>query len=324
MTVVAGARDNLSTMYTNMNWNEAFRCGTSATFNNAPSYFTVSPQQGFGQTVTYGRQYGICTGTSMSSAIVSGVLGLIRSANPLRTASQVRSHLTAYGSNAGSWNTSWGYGVPNASQSVQAALGTNSRITPLFVAHSPAGNADYFYTVSPQMLTAAYVAKLWPTASNGSSKQYYSYPADGNYVTGFDYPPSGGFSPKQPITLDNYRARARLKVFTTPKDASGVALIPLYRFSVTDAAQPTLVRHFMAAGDSDAATVTADWKLDAVEGYVYPPNISQPAGTTKVLRRVSPTTLAYVIFPEADLATWTAAGYTAIHNIGVIGYAYTN
>ncbi len=61
--------------------------------------------------------------------------------------------------------------------------------------------------------------------------------------------------------------------------------------------------------------------LDGIEGYVYPSNQSQPAGTLAVVRMFNPTTLVLVLGSPADQATYAAQGFT---NPTVIGYAYAN
>ncbi|MCP4590028.1 MAG: S8 family serine peptidase, partial [bacterium] len=58
--------------------------------------------------------YGSCTGTSMSSPYVAGVLGLLRTANPLLTRWQLLQVLTETASGSGVWDQYLGYGVPDA------------------------------------------------------------------------------------------------------------------------------------------------------------------------------------------------------------------
>ncbi|MCP4594740.1 MAG: S8 family serine peptidase, partial [bacterium] len=61
-----------------------------------------------------GDGYGSCTGTSMSSPYVAGVLGLLRTANPLLTRWQLLQVLTETASGSGVWDQYLGYGVPDA------------------------------------------------------------------------------------------------------------------------------------------------------------------------------------------------------------------
>ena len=90
--VVAPAGDILSTMWTNSQW--ANRCGSVTTFNTSAGYFQ------FNGAVTHSvyaagssNLYGICTGTSMAAPHITGLVGLMRSTNPLLTIAQIRSGL---------------------------------------------------------------------------------------------------------------------------------------------------------------------------------------------------------------------------------------
>jgi serine protease len=85
------------------------------------------------------------------------------------------------------------------------------------------------------------------------------------------------------------------------------------------------VRHFYAAGDSEAAQLPPqDWGLDGVEGYLYPPTISQPPGTVMVLRRYNPNTWAVAVFPVTESAVWYERGFTSCILNMQIGYAVLN
>jgi hypothetical protein len=80
----------------------------------------------------YGANYtGYFNGTSGAAPIVSGVAGLMLSANPYLTANEVQALLqnTADDVNGGGWDTTMGYGRVNAKRAVQAALAALARDT---------------------------------------------------------------------------------------------------------------------------------------------------------------------------------------------------
>ncbi len=304
--VVAPARDILSTFYQGFDWAQEIRCGSAQTFVH--DYIDGGTAPGFSQTLAYDRQYGVCTGTSMATPFIVGIAALLRTANPLPGPATVLDKIKQYASRAASPDEYWGHGIPNAAASVQDMLATNNRLTPLF-SFANATYSDYFYTVVPQMASAAIGLGLLPQPPAGPA----AYTPIGPDATAYmSYFPGVSGTP-----------RASLRVFTTPKDSSGVTLYPLYRLSYVDTSPgSSIVRHFYAAGDTDRATVSPLWKLDGIEGYLYRYDQAQPPGTVAVLRRVNPATSSYVIFPENELAFWEAEGFTGIHHISVVGYAY--
>lgn len=112
--------------------------------------------------------------------------------------------------------------------------------------------------------------------------------------------------------------RARIKLFTTPKDSAGQALHPVYRFSYADG---SIVRHVYAVGPVDRANISPAWKLDGIEGYMYPPTIPQPSGTSAIYRWVKASASSYMLVPNGDQAVWTARGFQS-DGTGVLGYAF--
>ena len=69
--------------------------------------------------------------------------------------------------------------------------------------------------------------------SANSTGGFYSYSWIGNPVAQFQSTFAGVVVSVKPgqISIDNYRPRARLRVFSTPRDASGNVLWPICRFS---------------------------------------------------------------------------------------------
>jgi serine protease len=120
--------------------------------------------------------YGTCTGTSMAAPHVSALAGLVRSVNPLLSADQVRQIIRNSGNqaSASTKTVDLGWGLPDASKAVDAALATNpTRLTPLFSFYS-ADRADSFYTTVPQMARAAIGGTLAPRRSSTETHAYNS------------------------------------------------------------------------------------------------------------------------------------------------------
>lgn len=124
--ILTPGRDVLSSMYYGKNWSSVARCGTSASNGHSR-----------------GPNYGTCTGTSMATPHITGIVGLLRTVNPLLSASQITSALLSSGDNAASPNMTRGYGVPNAATAVNNVLATTNRLTPLF-SHYSSVAADHF------------------------------------------------------------------------------------------------------------------------------------------------------------------------------------
>lgn len=320
--VVAPARDVLSTAYPNSDWNKNLRCGTTEEFYVGLTEFTVAryPFDGFpyAEDPPFNRQYGICTGTSFSSPHVTAVAALIRGADPLQTAALVTARLLQGASKNGIPDIYWGYGVPNAKNSVDSALSVNGRLTPLFALYS-SFNDDYFLAISPQMATAAIWGTMIPAASLGRGR-YHTYSWLGTYTTYSAFPTGAIPTQPPPITSDNYKPRARLKVFTTKKDAAGVDLCHIFRYSRSSPA----IRHKYAVCAADrTANIPVGWDYDGVEGYMYPPTIPQPPGTVAVYRFTNPATGAFMLIPNGDQTFWATRGFQT-DGTGILGYAYLN
>ena len=321
--VVAPARDVLSTMATDRQW--AVRCGSVAVFDTAPPriQFVGSVVQSI-FAVPSGNRYGICTGTSMAAPHISGLVGLMRSTNPLLTRAEIRSRL-AQAAGGTFLNDSWGYGLPNASIAVVNALPID-RLTPLFAFSNTAAD-DFVYTVFPQMGAALNSGSLPPfVGTSTSTRPYYSYPWIGNTVT--QYPtafPGVTIMMKPPqVTRGNYVPRALLRVFTTPKTASGVSLWPVCRFSYLVGA--TSLRHIIDTAPTCAqSNLPAIAILDGQEGYVFPPNQPQPSGTVPVIRMElipgANVPTVFIFTAQTDQAYYSSQGF---FNPVVLGYAYLN
>lgn len=199
-------------------------------------------------------------------------------------------------------------------------------MTPLFAFTKVAGD-DYVYSVFPQMGAALNDGTVPPFVGTASSTGgYYTYTWIGNPVA--QYPttfPGVIIAIKQghPPGADNFRPRARLRVFTTPKTASGTALWPICRFSYVAG---STIRHVMDTAPScSQSTLPSIAILDGQEGYVFPPNQAQPSDTVAVIRMEKipsgggPTT--FVFTAQTDQSYYTGEGF---FNPVILGYAYLN
>ena len=128
---MASAKSVLSTMYPGFDWNPSLKCGDN-----------------FGP----GGGVGLCTGTSMSAPQISGVVGLVRSVNPLvpvgkptfnpllekASVRYVVASTTAEAQANQAWTANMGYGRPDTAAAARKMLGKvagvyiRNRVTPLF------------------------------------------------------------------------------------------------------------------------------------------------------------------------------------------------
>jgi serine protease len=266
-----------------------------------------------------------CQGTSFATPYVSGLAGLIRSINPRLPRATVYSLIRA--SSGQSANAEMGSGVPNALNAVNAAIAqTPNRLTPLFSLWS-VGRSDYFYTTSPQMAMSAWYGFLPPV--NNQNAGYIS--GIGQSISGYtQFPNDYGTQPSTPA--------AGAWIFTTrlnPKNAS-LPLIPLYRLSwkCGDATPypPTICSSQASHMDTTYATdqaginafVSWGYKLDGVEGYIYPKTTIAPAGTVRLMRKYSTARDDHAVFPESETYNYSLLGYTENSGSEWMGYVYPN
>lgn len=278
----------------------------------------------------FGDGFGSCTGTSMAAPFVSALAALVKSVNPMASAASVREIIQQSGPLRPATDQQ-GFGLPNANTAVISALTSNpTRLTPMFSLYSP-GRADSFYTTSPQMASAALAGTLPPMAPTGTDRSYGT-----QYGTSIASYPSfpGGFA-VAPLTAT---PRAEFWLFTThvnPK-SSTVELQPLYRMSWVcgDATPypPAVCGYTPAHGDTtyvlEAEIAYHEWlgyRVDGIEGYVYPKTMAQPAGTDYLIRLYNPTRDDHAIFPYSKLSAMLSAGYNVTTNgINFLGWVYPN
>jgi serine protease len=306
--LVAPAKSVVSTFYPDQTWNPAYACAANLAGGYSDGHL----------------RFGDCTGTSMASPYAAAVGALVRSVNPLLTKANVKSILTSTASHAGSWNQYTGYGYPNASAAVQAALGTVggrvlvNRLTPLFSLYS-ATATDSLYTTAPQMATAAIFDPEVAYATTGPPVPMYpSFPGAQCVV-----------SPCLPATPG-----ASVYIFTTENApyAGAPPLVPLYRLSFRGTFNGN-VHHRDTTYTTTSAGLAAfegvGYKLDGIEGYIYsactPEPQCIPNGAVRLYRLYNPNLDDWAIFPESELAQKQAAGYQHESCCNdVIGYVYPN
>lgn len=317
--IVAPGRAILSTFYTGRNWNVKGRCGIMTSFEGVPLVNSLPTQYGPG--TNRGPSYGICTGTSMATPHITGIVGLMRTVNPLLDALQIRSSLLSTGYNAATPNSIRGHGIAHANGAVDAVLATTNRLTPLFSSYS-ALSENHFYTVVPQMARAALTGGLIPQVV--SNTQYVPYGSVVNIYTQFP----------DPFLVAYVTPRAEVWLFTTHNNpmVPSVELMPLYRLSwkcgdggaSVCASKPNHVSHFYTTNLLEAQTYinTRYYAFDGIEGYVYPTSQAKPTGTSYLMRAYNGARDDYALFPETQQATMASQGYSA--NVTYLGYIYVN
>lgn len=306
---MAPARHILSSAYTSEVW---------IPLTASPPLQPCGDQAPSGSPSTDG--YGECTGTSMSAPFVAGVASLLRSTNPLLLKSELYGVTSANAIPVGDCPSpvlNCGEGIPDAGSVVENILGLSNgtqilnRLTPMFsIRSNDAQNLDYFQSASPQMILAM------------SLDRSIGYDSDPNAsaITGGQYPMflkgegDGGFAPT-PVA-DFYVLTGYVDPFSGQDD-----LVPLYRLSKPRSSGPDDHRYATDVSTMESY-VAAGWRLDKIEGYLFPPDgcsgCAAPVGTVAVKqkRRLSP--LDHGLFISSDSIT----GYS---NYGsVLGYAYPN
>jgi hypothetical protein len=219
--------------------------------------------------------YGDCHGTSFSGPWVSALAGLMRSANPLLTAAEVRRIIdeTATRPVAGPAGSGLTFYIPDAEAALRKAIGTGlrNRTTPMFSLFAPGAGA-HFFTTSPQAAVAAAAGELGMRPLTVRPV----YESFGDEIAGYTH-----FAGRI-CAAGNCRrvpARAGFDVFSTENSVDGRALVPLYRLSLACSdADCTPHRSFTyATSDADVRALQQHgWAFDMIEGYVYSPQETVP------------------------------------------------
>ena len=268
----------------------------------------------------------------MAAPHVSALAGIIRSVNPRLPYADIQDIIRDSGTNASTPNSEIGYGMARADLAVGDAISSiTNRLTPLFSLYSHP-RRDFFFTTVPQMAAAATWGTLQPVSYTGRLDAGYESSGPGMSITGYsNYPgayptPFGGNTPI-----------ADVWIFTTPANPKSptVPLVPLYRLSWKcadtypwPAICDTVYNHMDTTYTTDPAGIAAyesvGYRLDGIEGYIYPKTLAQPTGTVKLMRKYNPDRDDHVIFAETFLSDYTALGYTQNSGSDWLGYVYPN
>lgn len=285
---VAPARQVLSTLPRGVNYN--------------PSLPDICNDSNFG----LGNDgYGLCSGTSMSAPLVTGVLALMRSVNPLVKKSDLYTTLRLTASGGSIYDLKEGWGRPSAALAVDRMLGkvngnvVRNRLTPVFAFRNTI-DKDRLYTTRPQVAVGAldglYLTEPLLDAYNycdptvscvfGGNPENLARPyvsasvANHGVVNGYGkFPPYNGGTVERPR-----QPRASFWIFT-----SDVNPYSRQQTSTTQAFKPLIRMSFYAACDwrdhmyttslAEANSISLpDWcpgqsgnqlfNYDGIEGYV--------------------------------------------------------
>ncbi len=323
--IVTPSRLVRSTIYTGLNYNANINCGDLIGSD------------------TSADGVGVCTGTSMSAPIASGMYGMLRSINPLLRASNdpgfgsapsygVRNVVieTASRSVAGLGRSdTLGFGIPDAAAAARKILGNvngvvvPNRARPLFALYSP-GADDYATVATPHgaMSLARYQAA--------------SYQTTGSFIQGSTIPQYSVFPHEtgapSPIPY------ARAYVMTTENSPfGGASLKPLYYMDrerpwplgcTGGAGCNTLHRDFILVTDPNAVQTlsTQGYRYRGYQGYVFPNQVANSKALL-LMCNASKDDCA-VVLDNAQKAQFLAAGYnrnmpgSSIVGQTILGYAY--
>ncbi len=178
------------------------------------------------------------------------------------------------------------------------------------------------------MAIAAINGTLQPASSTGGT-----YSSVGNIPTIYSTFPT--------IPTSQQRPRAEAWVFTTPENPknASIPLVPLFRLSFacnnSNYSNSSAPAECAANPANTDTTYTTEWagvqefeswgyRLDGVEGYIYPKTMTQPPGTVRLMRKYNASRDDHAIFPETLLTQMTNLGYTLDSGSDWLGYVYAN
>ena len=288
---------------------------------------------------TTGYAYG--TGTSMAAPIVSGIVALLRSANPLIPRTDVYDVLKTSASNFGIYNGFDGnnkaWGLPDADAALAAVQGrvagivVQNRLTPMFVSINET-DKDRLYTTRPQVAIGAILGDYLREPGEPASSPYETYLTsrvrdEAQDVTGY----IGGFPGfKSSLLLTVPSPVASFWMFTSgnnPWPKSGVTVLPLYRMSLWESCDAR--HHAYVTADEIAMMEATDqcpaapgmqaYHLDGIEGYILDQcplaleydceDFADLGAPQKLWRRYSPTEQMSALILDSQLTDPVFNGY---------------
>jgi len=323
--LLGSAKSVLSTTYPGTSWVDQIQCGDP--------YGTAN-----------GDGFGWCTGTSMSAPQIAGLVGVLRSANPLLPMSEpeppvgtepgIRTVLAQTASQARmgqSWNPLVGYGIPDAAAAARAVLGkvagatVRNRATPLFRLHD-AYAKDFAETTSPQyarslMITQAHNYTQPSGTDLGAQPEVpgYAFPYDEDDL--LDDEDTYEANPPTPL--------AAIYVLTTdvrPRN-EWPTLVPLH---LMDKPKANGRDYLLVTTVADIEGAHANgYNLRTIQGYAYAPCEPEPAcippGAQALYRACKIADQDCATFLESERAAFEADSYTAAYppsSPKKLGYAY--
>jgi hypothetical protein len=182
------------------------------------------------------------------------------------------------------------------------------------------------------MARAALEGKLRPMVAAHPEQYVTTY---GTWVSGYSLPTAGATWGGVSLSV-----KAETWIFTTdanPKNAS-VPLRPLYRMSwkcgdstsfppAVCSTRPGHIDTILVDKDevSFFASTSMGYKVDGIEGFVYPKSEPQPLGTVKLMRLYNADLDDHAIFPETAMADMQANGWMYMSgSTDWLGYVYPN
>ncbi len=262
--------------------------------------------------------YGPCTGTSMSTPIVAGILQLIRSVNPLLPIGDddpefldgIRDVLLFSSSEyqTNKQHNPWlGFGIPDAEIAVKTVLGVSggqqmkNRLTPLLALYHE-GFEDFAYTVFPQVAVAHALnpAGFYESASGAGVEPIEE-------LTAYPVEEVGG------VPVIDIVPQSIGHVFTTPwnPDTQTDTLIPLYRMDKEAVSDPgcfpgidnpgscyfTDRQTIMVTDENELESFHAlGFEIQSIEGYLIPcPDASCSTSYARIYRVYDTNTDSYYL-----------------------------
>jgi len=309
----AGAKSVISTFYRTPPYYDMVWFPTWCTDSGNNAYLQAL---GFG---SLGQGYDECTGTSMSTPLVAGSLALLRSINPLKSRSALVGIATA-----SARSLSGGKKTPDLLAGTNAVMATNGSLTPLF-ALAAGSTSNRFYTVFPQMASAAVWGTMLPLANQSTTLVPYV---------------SDGFAKAIPniyLAFPDTTQIARADFLVYTRDVvSGITMLPLRRlskpqnigngkdrcgFAMPAPSKIYPVLHTYATSSADLAmfmnsTAGNCFDYDGIEGFVAPTNWS--GNLVALYRLYNGSNDTYILVPQTKVAAANAAGYTLYQTL--LGY----